>query len=42
MWFGLSIMVVMIVGLIWWCVWAVRRDPAQTSESTNAQGHKEG
>ncbi len=26
MWFGLFIMVAMIVGLIWWCIWAVRRE----------------
>ncbi len=26
MWFGLSVMVAMVVGLIVWCVWAVRRD----------------
>ncbi len=29
MWVGLSIMVAMIIGLIWWCVWAYRRDSAQ-------------
>ena len=26
MWFGLSIMLAMIGGLIWWAVWAYRKD----------------
>jgi hypothetical protein len=26
MWFGVVVMLAMIVGLIWWCIWAVRRD----------------
>ncbi len=26
MWFGLSVMVAMVAGLIVWCIWAVRRD----------------
>jgi len=26
MWFGLAIMVAMVVGLVWWFVWAMRRD----------------
>jgi hypothetical protein len=26
MWFGIAIMLVMCVGLIWWIVWVVRKD----------------
>jgi len=26
MWFGLIVMLAMIGGLIWWCVWAYRKD----------------
>ncbi len=25
-WFGIVVMVAMVVGLVWWCIWAVRRD----------------
>jgi hypothetical protein len=25
MWLGLTIMLVMVVGLIWWIVWAMRK-----------------
>ncbi len=32
MWFGLIIMLAMVVGLVWWCVWAVRRDKATEGE----------
>jgi heme/copper-type cytochrome/quinol oxidase subunit 4 len=26
MWFGLLLMVVLVVGLIWWLVWAMKKD----------------
>ncbi len=26
MWFGLSLMVAMVVGLVWWMVWAMKKD----------------
>jgi hypothetical protein len=32
MWFGLSIMLAMIVGLVWWFIWAMRRDKNQEAE----------
>ena len=32
MWFGLVVMLAMIVGLVWWCVWAVRRDKKREAE----------
>ncbi len=30
MWFGLAIMIAMIVGLVLWCIWAMRSDQART------------
>ncbi len=42
MWFGLGIMVAMIVGLVVWCIWAYRRDTAAQSQSINEQGPREG
>ena len=32
MWLGLAIMLVMVVGLIWWIVWAVRGKRSKLSE----------
>ncbi len=26
MWFGLSLMVAMVAGLVWWMVWAMKKD----------------
>jgi hypothetical protein len=25
-WLGIGVMVAMVVGLVWWCVWAIRKD----------------
>jgi len=25
-WFGIAIMLAMVVGLVWWCWWAMRKD----------------
>jgi hypothetical protein len=42
MWFGLSIMGAMVIGLIWWCIWASRSDKArQESQPPNEQARKE-
>jgi hypothetical protein len=32
MWLGLTIMLVMVVGLIWWIVWAVRKGKKEEVE----------
>jgi heme/copper-type cytochrome/quinol oxidase subunit 4 len=29
MWFGIVIMVAMVVGIIWWMVWAMKKDKAK-------------
>jgi heme/copper-type cytochrome/quinol oxidase subunit 2 len=42
MWFGLSIMLAMVVGLVWWCVWAYRSDKVrQDRPSAEEQARKE-
>ncbi|HTU02567.1 MAG TPA: hypothetical protein VMG58_12150 [Candidatus Sulfotelmatobacter sp.] len=33
MWLGLIIMLAMIAGLVWWFVWAMRRDAGVDAES---------
>ncbi len=25
-WVGMLVMAAMVVGLVWWCIWAIRRD----------------
>jgi hypothetical protein len=30
-WLGLGIMAAMVVGLVWWCWWAMRKDKTEDS-----------
>ncbi len=30
MWFGLSLMVAMVVGLVWWMAWAMKKGKEKT------------
>jgi hypothetical protein len=34
-WLGIVLMVGMVVGLVWWCWWAIRKDKDKDKEEKN-------